>query len=300
MKPRHWWMLALALLAYGLLVIDQARATVRVSVTPDAAVVEARTATGYTITYSADRPATIRPWFYLPGHGLPCGQEDTPGEPVGNDPDTNFVVLTGGLVVSGRTVLWPDSVHLDAGEQVTRRLEVLTAPLGGCFYAGASAFSSDPVIGLARGAGFLNDQANELGTGGEARCATIHEKACTLDWWMANGTDVPATVVLERFGARRGFSLVDDSIGDAHKLSHGTVWQWDERITIPPHERIERRVDFTRPCGERQALLRLHIERDDGFAAGTGDGVPIKLARCGAVPAADFVGSVVPSTGGTT
>lgn len=257
-----------------------ADATVRVTVTPDRPVVEARTTTGYTITYAADRPATIRPWFYLPGHGLPCGQGDTPGEPIGNDPDTNFVVLTPGLLVSGRVVTWPDSLHLDAGEQATRRLDVLTPPLGGCFYAGASALSSDPVIGLARGAQIFNDQSNELGTGGDASASSERDRTVRVAWRMTNGTDDPVTLASERFGARTGFHLEDDDLGQERKLNHGTVWEWREPLVIPPHSTITRHVVVTRPCGDRQALLRLHIVRVDGLEAGTGDGVPVRMASC--------------------
>jgi hypothetical protein len=273
---------AVALLCCAL--AGPARADVRVTVTPDSATSEARTANGYTLSYTADAPAQIQPWFVIPGHGLPCGQPDEYGEPRIGDPDTNFLVTTPGLLVTDRIVTWPDTYHLGAGETLSLHLDVITPVLGGCFYAGASASSADPVIGLARGASIFNDQQTDsLATGGTATCHSEAARRCVVDWWVRNDTPFYVILGMERLGARDGFEYVSSTFARPPRiLEHGVNWQWSELIAVPPGGGIiNERVVIRRPCGSRQALLRLHVESLDGsLVAGTGDGVPLRMAAC--------------------
>jgi hypothetical protein len=271
---------AVALLALA----GPARADVRVTVMPDSPTSEARTANGYTLSYTADSAAIIEPWFLLPGHGLPCGQPDRYGDPHAGDPDTNFLVTTPDVVVTGRVVTWPGLYELGRGETLNLHLDVITPVLGGCFYAGASANSTDPVIGLARGASIFNDQQTDsLATGGTATCHSEAARRCVVDWWVRNDTPFYVVLGMERLGARDGFEYVSSTFARPPRiLEHGVNWQWSELIAVPPGGGIvQERVVIRRPCGSRQALLRLHVESLDGsLIAGTGDGVPIRMAAC--------------------
>jgi hypothetical protein len=267
---------ALLLLAFA----APAHAAVSVSVTPSHTVTEPRDANTYTITYAADTDTTLTPYFQLPSHGQPCSKPEEQGEPYGNDPDSMFLVTTPGLLVAGRIVTWPDSYTVTPAEPLTVSLDVLMPPLGGCFYAGASATPSRGVTGLARGARVFNDQSAEFGTGGTATSTSDDDPLVTVSWWMRNGTNQDVTVAYERLGATLGFAYQDSTLGGPRRLDQGYRWLWSVPLVIPAHSRIYQTVHLTRPCGAGQVSLRLRIQRSDGLMAGTGDGVHLKLAEC--------------------
>jgi hypothetical protein len=255
-----------------------ARADDRVSVTPDLAETTASDATGYTITLEGDAPASaIR--FLLPSHGQPCGYGEELGDPyIGSDPDTNWVVTdpAGGLV-TGRWITWvgsfvpPFSIHIS----------VVTPPLGGCFYAGATATAPTRVTGLRKGAQVFNGQDPLFGTRGAYSAAGDRDLSVTLWWTMWNGTDEPVVVLRERLGTPdERWGVASYTLAGAPHVGRGKLYTWSEQLVLPAHGELVERVRLTRPCGVARKSLRLRITRSDGLTAGTGDGVPIPLAAC--------------------
>lgn len=280
MRARHGLMLACALVAYGLVLVDRASADVTLTLTPDQASASVLSADGWTLT--ATGSGDVAPVLVLPGHGAGELAGDEAGDPVygKHDKKTAWQVTdAAGAIQTGRLLSWP---RMSA--PFLLHVSVLTPPLAAWFHAGAGASWADsPVVGVAKG-GQIDVQQAGLVNGGWFDASAY--PSVFLEWDVDNTTGHPVDVVAERLGLPAGFSYVRSTLGaPTRRRAHSLGLSWSVPVTIPPHSSIEWDVWLDAPCAHDYGVVhaRLQVTEADGSRDGTGNkGPALELEACDA------------------
>jgi hypothetical protein len=285
---RRILILAFAFWIIGTGLAVSARADVRVTIAPIADPVAVATSATYNVAVTSDAPVDLADVVVmLPGHGAPCGQPDEWGQPYGGDSNTQFTVLSPGVLTNGRWVTFPGPYTVTPNAPLSLSLDVLTPSIAACFYAGATAdleqgFRGDTVTGTAQGGELDVNQAGLVTTGWFNTSAYPNVQ---LEWDIENQTNHPITVTQERLGLPAGFRYVssrylggDPAIRSVKSFS--SVWNWSE--TIPARTDSTKYVNLLAPCdAQRTVHARLRITTDTDLVVGTGNtGPPLQLETC--------------------